>query len=200
MGGTNWTEVLHAQDFLGTSEKVYVRWLNVAASNASFVYALASIKYYDHGILLKSANGGDTWKKSDSTVDGKGVCLAVDPHDPQKLYLGSRYSGMYRSTDQGSNWQPINDGLPTTFKVFRSIAIDPADSQRIYIGVGGKVYQSADGGDSWHQLGDTLTTNSEVYRIAIAPTNPGTVYASVYDGVYKLVHIVYLPIVLKNMP
>jgi len=195
VGGTNWTQILNAQEFLSTTEKVYMRWLTVAPSDADVVYALASIKYYDQGILLRSTDGGDEWARSDSIVDGKGVCLAVDPHDPQRLYLGSWYAGVYRSTDGGSTWQPINAGLPTSHALVRSIAIDPVDTQRVYIGVGGQVYQSTDGGDHWNGIGNVLP--AEVQRMAVG-TN-GTVYAAVYgEGVYRLVHAVYLPIVLER--
>ena len=198
MGGINWEEVLNAQEFLGTSEKVYVRWLNVAPTDANLVVGLASVKYYDQGILLKSTDGGDTWAKSNSIVDGLGVCLAVDPQNSQKLYLGSWYSGMYRSPDGGSTWQEINNGLPTRWAKFRSVAIDPTDPQQIYIGVEGKIYHSADGGDSWNQLGSTLTTDGNIGRIAIDPTNPTTIYAAVSgEGAYKLIgwapHIIVPP-------
>lgn len=200
MGGTEWAEVLNAQDFLDTSEKVYVRWLSVAPSNANVVYALASIQYYEHGTLLKSVDGGDTWAKFDSVVDGRGACLAVDPYDSEKLYVGSWYRGVYRSTDGGSTWQAINNGLPTIYTAFRSIAIDPTDTQRVYVGVGGQVYQSSDGGDSWSRLGGTLSTEGEVRRIVIDPANPETIYAAVYvEGVYELVRLAYLPIARKDV-
>ena len=198
MGGTNWEEVLNAQDFLGTTEKVYIRWLNVAPSDANFVYGLASIKYYDQGILLKSTDGGDTWARSNSTIDGIGVSLAVDPQNPQRLYLGSWYSGMYRSTDGGTTWQEINDGLPTRWAKFYSVAVDPANPQHVYIALEGKIYRSADGGDSWNQLGDTLTTEGSIGRITVDPTNPTNIYATVSgEGVYKLTgwaaHIIVPP-------
>jgi photosystem II stability/assembly factor-like uncharacterized protein len=108
---------------------------------------------------------------------------------------------MYRSTDGGSTWQEINNGLPTRWAKFRSVAIDPTDPQQIYIGVEGTIYHSADGGDSWNQLGSALTTDGNIGRIAIDPTNPTTIYAAVSgEGVYKLigwapVSYVYLPVV-----
>jgi hypothetical protein len=68
--------------------------------------------------------------------------------------------------------------------------------------VEGQVYRSTDGGNSWSQLGGTLATGGQVNRIAIDPTNPSHIYASVYEeGVYELMaHAVYLPIALKNTP
>lgn len=203
MGGESWEEVFNAQQYLGTSEKVFIRWLNVAPSDARYVYALASITYINQGILLRSIDGGDTWARSDSSIDGKGACLAVDPHNPLKLYLGSWYSGMYRSADGGSTWQAINNGFPTTWAVFRSVAIDPTDPKRVYVSVGGVVYRSTDGGDNWHQLGQALSSENNVLQLAIDPLNPDIVYAAVdEEGIYKLVgmnyHRIYVPAVLHS--
>ena len=186
-----------------------MRWLRIAPSDANKVYVLASIEYYDQGILLKSTDGGDSWARSNSVVDGQGVCLAVDPHDPNLLYLGSWhgpwYGGMHRSTDGGSTWQTITTGLPATSGVFRSIAIDPTDPQRIYAGMNGQVFQSNNGGGRWHQIGNTLTTTEthELLRIAVDPMDPSNLYAAVWgEGVYKLQRIagydVYLPVVVTE--
>ena len=178
MGGTSWEEVLNAQTFLGTTEKVYIHWLEVAPSDATKVYALASVQYYHHGILLRSFDGGDTWSRSNSIVDGRGASLAVDPHDPLTLYVGTWYRGVYRSSDGGSTWQAINDGLPTTWAPFMSVAVDPSDSQRIYLGMEGSVYYSGNRGDDWIQLGDALSAENRVLRIAIDPQEPRNVYAA----------------------
>jgi len=186
-----------------------MRWLNIAPSDANRIYVLASIKYYDQGILLRSADGGNSWEVSGSTMDGEGVCLAVDPHDPDLLYLGSWhgawYGGMYRSTDGGSTWQTITTGLPATSGVFRSIAIDPTDPQRIYAGMNGQVFGSNNGGGRWHQIGNTLTTVEahDLLRIAVDPTDPDNLYAAVWgEGVYKLErslgYDVHLPVVVRE--
>ena len=118
MSGTSWTEVLNAPSFFGTSEKVYVRWLNVSP-NGNTVYALASIKYYDQGILLKSTNGGNSWFRTNSTVDGQGISLAIDPTNSNTLYLGT-WNGVYRSEDGGYTWQSINNGLPSSWEFLLS--------------------------------------------------------------------------------
>lgn len=186
MGGTKWEEVLNAQEYLNTTEKVYIRWLNAAASSADRIYALASIQYYDHGILLKSSDGGNTWAKSNSEIDGRGVCLAVDPTNHLRLFLGSWYRGVYRSLDGGSTWRAVNNGLPAGAYV-RAVAIDPSDPQRIYIGTQGRVYLSNNGGDAWSQVADELSSENDVLRIAIDPSNPESVFAAVYgEGVYRL--------------
>jgi photosystem II stability/assembly factor-like uncharacterized protein len=187
VGGTHWEEVLNAQEFFHTTEKVYVHWIEVAPSDASVVYALPSIKFYHHGILLVSTDAGNTWAASSSVVDGRGACLAVDPHDARTLYVGTWYRGVYRSRDGGATWQAINDGLPTTSAPFLAVAVDPSNPQRIYLGVEGSVYYSANRGDQWRQLAQALTTDYYVTNIAIDPQDPRNVYATTgWDGAFRL--------------
>lgn len=197
MGGANWTEVLNAKTFLNTSEKVYMSHLNIDSSNSDVIYVLASIEYYFHGILLKSTDGGSIWSKFDSNADGKLACLAIDPNDSQMLYAGTWYNGMYRSRDGGKIWEPINNGLPTTWAPFYSVAVDPTDTQHIYTGLGNRVYHSTDAGDSWSQIGNSLTANEEddVQNITIDSAHPNNVFASVaslhgYTYIYQTYKLV----------
>jgi hypothetical protein len=180
VGGDYWTEVLNAKTFFNTSEKVYMSHMNIDPSNADNVYVLASIKYYYQGILLKSTDGGDTWSKFDSNVDGKLACLTVDPNDPQTLYAGAWYDGVYRSRDGGETWQPINNGLPTIWAPFYSVAIDPTNTQHIYVTVDNSVYHSTDSGGSWSPMGPSITSEDKLDLITIDPNNPGNVYVRGY--------------------
>ena len=42
-----------------------------------------------------------------------GQALAIDPDTPDTLYAGT-YSGVFKSTDGGGNWSPVNTGLTNT--------------------------------------------------------------------------------------
>jgi hypothetical protein len=37
--------------------------------------------------------------------------LAVDPNTPTTLYAGTYGGGMFKSTDGGATWSPVNTGL-----------------------------------------------------------------------------------------
>jgi outer membrane protein assembly factor BamB len=64
----------------------------------------------------------------------------------------------------------------------RSILIDPANPQKIYVGsVGGGVWITSDGGQSW-QPGDDLMANLAVCCMAMHPTNSSTIYAGTGEG------------------
>ena len=37
--------------------------------------------------------------------------IIVDPRNSGTLYAGTLYQGIFKSTDQGANWKPVNYGL-----------------------------------------------------------------------------------------
>ena len=133
--------------------------------------------------MYKSTDGGATWQHWGLTNSAAIGRIAVDPTDPDRVYVAASGSisrsvgqrGIYRVTNGGKDWKlvlaPPND---TTGGV--DIAIDPSNPQRIfaalwdhkrnngarvYGGVGSGLYRSDDGGDSWKRLENIVgPTNS----------------------------------------
>ena len=43
------------------------------------------------------------------TLDGGGArCLAVDPKDPDTVYVGTSDEGLFKSTDGGRSWERLS--------------------------------------------------------------------------------------------
>jgi hypothetical protein len=80
---------------------------------------------------------------------GKNVtCLDSDPGAPDTVYVGTRGSGLWKSTDGGSHWENLN--LPQS-DVF-SVAVSPADGS-LYAGCEpSRLWRSRDGGKNWTAL------------------------------------------------
>jgi len=130
----------------------------------------------DRGVF-RSTDGGQTFQKVLYKDENTGAAdLAFDPTNPQTIYAAlwaarvapwevrsgaSIYiagSGLYKSTDGGDTWKPLNKGLPGANEELGriGIAIAPSDAKRIYVSaeatkVGG-VYRSDDAGESWKQV------------------------------------------------
>ncbi len=152
------------------------------------------------GGVWKSANAGRTfepaWPASETQAIG---ALVMTPSGT--LYAGTGESGpgggsltyggngMYRSKDRGETWQSI--GLQRTSRISR-IAVDPTNERRIFVAASGPLhkpsgdrglYRSQDGGESWERVltGDNATTGAS--DIAIDPTNPRRIYATMWDHI-----------------
>ncbi|MFC1554574.1 WD40/YVTN/BNR-like repeat-containing protein [candidate division KSB1 bacterium] len=102
-------------------------------TNPNIVYVAASGTEWtwneDRGIY-KTTNGGRTWEKVFYINERAGaIDLVMDPEDTNTLYAstwerirrhwndprvepGMQHSGVWKSTDGGSNWDQINNGLP----------------------------------------------------------------------------------------
>lgn len=123
----------------------------------------------------------------------------ADPNDPQRIYLGSRSGGFWKTVDGGQNWsENSTDFLPATG--VNTIAVSPTNSDSILINVRNAqngtthgIYRSADAGDTWSitafnptNLGwGGLGTNRKIYQIAYHPTVPGLVFVTSNEGLFR---------------
>jgi hypothetical protein len=45
-------------------------------------------------------------------LEGRGImCVAVDPHDPRRIFAGTFDRGIYRSLDGGEVWESVGAGM-----------------------------------------------------------------------------------------
>nr|MBP8137402.1 hypothetical protein [Candidatus Eisenbacteria bacterium] len=80
-------------------------WCGTGESNGS-------VDSYDGNGVWRSKDGGATWKHMGLTATGRISSVAVDPANPQIVYVGAmgrQFStgsarGFYRSTDGGASW------------------------------------------------------------------------------------------------
>ena len=99
---------------------------------------------------------------------GRTLCLAFNPQNAQTIYAGSAAGGLWKSYTGGTGanaWQPIPIGFPVIG--IGAIAIDPNDSNTIYIGTG-EVYNYQNTG-----TGFAIRTTRGTYGIGILKTTDG---------------------------
>jgi hypothetical protein len=83
---------------------------------------------------------------------GEGYRIAVDPHQPTRLYCGTFGQGLWRSDDAGNSWEPIGKGI--TYQDITAVAVSQADRVGDYgvVWVGTEpsaLFFSEDGGNTW---------------------------------------------------
>jgi len=122
--------------------------------------------------------------------------IARDPFDSLTIYIGAPSGGLWKTTDEGENWEVLTDQLPVLG--VSAIAIHPANPDIIYIGTGDRdandnysigVLKSVDAGYTWELTGLDweITQNRTIAKLLINPANPDILFAATTNGVYKTV-------------
>jgi photosystem II stability/assembly factor-like uncharacterized protein len=123
---------------------------------------------------------------------GRVVAVAGDPVDPAVFYFGACAGGVWKTTDGGTYWENVSDGVLRTAAV-GAIAVAHSDPHVIYAGMGeccirgdvshgDGVYKSTDAGQSWTHVG--LQDTRHIARVRVHPQNPDLVYVAALGHVY----------------
>jgi hypothetical protein len=108
--------------------------------------------------------GLDDWSASSyGPGNGRINCIAFDPNDDQSIYAGTPSGGLWHSPNNGQDWTPLTDHLPTLG--VSGIVVSEDDADVIYIATGDSdnsdtyslgIFKSTDGGDTWETAGLTF--------------------------------------------
>jgi photosystem II stability/assembly factor-like uncharacterized protein len=131
------------------------------------------------------------WRQIGPTRAGRARALSGVPSQPNVFYIGFDNGGVWRSTDYGSNWEPLFDSQPTGS--IGAIAVAPSDPNVIYVGsgagiirpdlaVGDGMYKSTDAGKTWTHLG--LRESQMIAQIDVDPKNPNRLFVAVLGHPY----------------
>jgi photosystem II stability/assembly factor-like uncharacterized protein len=157
------------------------------ADSDVYIHALAQAhQLKKETIANRLSKGMDAvqWEFAGPTnIGGRVVDLEFDPGNPSIIYAGFSTGGVFKSFDAGNTWLPIFDEQAVL--TVGDIAIDPNNSDIIYIGTGeangghnnfpgGGVLKSTDAGTTWNFLGLAGTTS--IGRIVINPQNSNILY------------------------
>ena len=146
-----------------------------------------------------------TYASGSDLFNGRVTALAVDPTDPNSVYVGTD-GGVFATHDDGSTWTSAPVGAVAPGAV-SSLVVDGAG--RVYAGTGRPfaetfvgqpgtgVYVSDDGGESWSHLGavDSATGKPEfagktIYslvwdRFSAGPSDVQHLFAAADGGIYE---------------
>jgi photosystem II stability/assembly factor-like uncharacterized protein len=182
-----------------------IGWVSVAPSDPNVIYVgsgegLPRPDLSTGDGVYKSTDAGATWTHLGLRDAQQIPKIAIDPKNPDRLFvaaLGHPYGpneerGIFRSTNGGQSFErvlfkDVNTGG-------KDVDIDPSNPDIVYAtlweqrqgpwengawsGTNGGLFKSTDGGTTWKPLTQGLPVVIDA-EIAIAPTNPRRLYATV---------------------
>ncbi|HEX5473845.1 MAG TPA: family 16 glycoside hydrolase [Vicinamibacterales bacterium] len=139
------------------------------------------------------ANNTWTWL-GPTNVGGRTRAIAIDPGTPSTMFIGGVGGGIWKSTNGGASWAPVNDFMANL--AVSSIIYDPGDSSTMYAGTGegfynidgirgAGVFKSTDGGATWNQLAATNNTNFLYVNRLAESADGGTLLVATQSGLFR---------------
>ncbi len=151
--------------------------------------------------IYRTVNGGKTWEKVLYKDENTGaIQVTIDPNNSNIIYADmwagrqgpwengewqGTESGLFKSTDGGTTWTKLTNGLPSIADGLGRIGfcIAASNSNRLYACVdatkGGGLYRSDDGGQSWTEQSTDPRLwgrGSDFAECKVDPKNADAVY------------------------
>jgi hypothetical protein len=144
---------------------------------------------------------GQTFTVSNS-VSGRVTAVAINPSNPNVVYVGTALGGVFRTLNGGGSWTPITDGALSL--AVGAIAIDPSNPSRVYVGTGEANYgqrnyfgvgvyriENAEADEPTRTMtrlylnasGADIFSGRAISKILVAPNNPDVIFVSTASGV-----------------
>jgi serine/threonine protein kinase len=147
--------------------------------------------------LFETHDGGETWSLVRGLFDhphrprwmpsNGGLALhtiALDPINPQRMYIAISSGGVYRTNDGGLSWTPQNRGIRCTFQpekypefgqCVHKIALHPARPERLFLQNHWGLYRSDNYAENWIDIANGVPSDFG-FAVLIHPRNPDCVY------------------------
>ena len=156
--------------------------------------------------MYRSDDSGRSWTAINAGLT-KGIggapvapieSAALDPIDPDVVYVAFEARGIYKTTNGGETWIHSSRGLPDMimYRTFPwALAIDPANRQRLLVWASWPVHServdsaffiSEDGATTWRKIAAGRQDYRRVFAVQFVDANVGLAVAITEDGVMFL--------------
>jgi photosystem II stability/assembly factor-like uncharacterized protein len=127
-----------------------------------------------------------------AVVGGRVSDIAVDETDTRVIYVGTATSGIWKSTNHGTTWEPIFTDQSTSS--IGDVTLAPSNPNVVWVGTGEPqnrqsspwgdgVFKSMDAGRTWVQKG--LEETRHISRIQVHPRDSDVAYVAAVGNLWK---------------
>lgn len=167
-GGISWVDI-----FTEPSKNNTVTALAINPGNSSVVLAGLTT-----GEIIRSSDGGHTWQAVRDFAD---KIMEIKFGTNGSAYALTFTKGLQKSTDQGTNWNPItksltNDNLfnqnqaVSSVAAFFDLALDKRQAGVLYLGTQQGLFRTVNDGNTWSVI--SLPQKNASLRVSAASVNP----------------------------
>jgi photosystem II stability/assembly factor-like uncharacterized protein len=161
-----------------------------SSDSVLYILALTGMVASSGTYILKSSDGGKTWKTMSAvtnTTKFQGyydASIGVNPKDENMVSVGGL--NILRSGNGGSTWSQItyDFGFPNAYYVHpdhRIFIYYPGSKDTVFDANDGGLYMSANGGTSWRLISGGIHA-LELYRIGSQAYDPSLLYTGAQDN------------------
>jgi len=126
-----------------------------------------------------------------TNIGGRISDIEIHKDHPNTIYVGAASGGIFKTIDEGVNWENIFTDVPTIG--IGDIEIDPNNENIIYAGtgesnassntfMGSGIYKSEDAGNTWNNIG--LENSAFIGRIIVDYDNSSRIFAAACGNLF----------------
>lgn len=196
-GGATWRERPGLTDLDSAEEWSFpprphthhVRWIEPHPTDPGRLYV-----GIEAGALVRTDDGGDTWRDRPGGARRDNHTLATHPDAPERVWTAAG-DGYAESRDGGDTWDSPQSGLDHRY--CWSLALDPGDPETIVVSAASGarsahsppaetyLYRKT-GAGPWERVSDGIPTGEGVVRAVLSRgAAPGELYALNDHGLYR---------------
>jgi len=127
-----------------------------------------------------------------TNIGGRITDLTIHPDSPETIYVGAASGGVFKTTDNGQNWENVFANSPVIS--IGDIAIDPDNENILYVGTGeanassysffgNGIYKSINAGEGWQHIG--LENSAYIGRIIVDHTNSERIFTAACGNLFS---------------
>ena len=125
-------------------------------------------------------------------LSGRIADITTHPENESIWYVATGSSGVWKTVNAGTTWQPIFDDQPSYST--GCVALDPSNPEIVWVGTGENVggrhvgighglFVSEDGGETWNPSG--LKKSEHISKVIVHPKDPNTIWVAVQGPLWS---------------